>query len=90
MRKRIASTALATTLLSLALSAPALASSFGKGNNSGEGLVGETDDKVVTFFCFGVLLFFVLTIVVGTMIQSSLEKRKDAHKAAKMRQRVGW
>ena len=76
--------------LSLVLSAPALADGFGKGGGAGEGLVGETDDKVVTFFCLGVLLFFVLTVVVGTIIQSSLEKRKDAHKAAKMRQRVGW
>ena len=90
MRKRIATTALATTLLSLALSAPALADGFGKGGGAGEGLAGETNDKAVTFFCLGVLLFFVLTVVVGTIIQSSLEKRKDARKAAKMRQRVGW
>jgi hypothetical protein len=90
MRKRIATTALATTLLSLALSAPALASSFGKGSGAGEGAVGETNDKVVTFFCLGVLLFFVLTIVVGTIIQQRLDKRKDAHKAATMRQRIGW
>jgi hypothetical protein len=90
MRNRIAGTALATTLLTLALTAPALAEGFGKGGGAGEGIVGETDDKVVTFFCFGVLLFFVLTIVVGTLIQKALENRKDARKAAKMRQRVGW
>jgi hypothetical protein len=90
MRKRIATTALATTLLTLALSAPALANGFGKGGGAGEGLVGETNDKAVTFFCLGVLMFFVLTVIIGTIIQSSLEKRKDARKAAKMRQRVGW
>ena len=90
MRKRIASTALATTVLSLALSAPALADGFGKGSGAGEGLAGETNDKIVTFFALGVLLFFVLVIVVGTLIQQRLDRRKDAHKAATMRQRIGW
>ena len=90
MRNRIATTALGTTLLSLVLCAPALADGFGKGGGAGEGLAGETTDKAVTLFCFGVLLFFVLVAVVGTIIQSSLDKRKNARKAAKMRQRVGW
>jgi hypothetical protein len=90
MRKRIATTALASTLLSLVLSAPALADGFGKGGGAGEGLAGETDDKAVTIFCLGVLLFFVLVVVLGTIVQSSLEKRKNARKAAKLRQRVGW
>ena len=90
MRNRIVTTALGTTLLSLVLSAPALADGFGKGGGAGEGLAGETNDKAVTYFCFGVLLFFVLTVVIGTIIQSSLDKRKNARKAAKMRQRVGW
>ena len=90
MRNRIAKIGLATTLLSLVLSAPALADGFGKGDGSGEGWLGETNDKIVTFFCLGVLLFFVLTIVFGTMIQNALQRRHDAHDAAKMRQRVGW
>ena len=90
MRRRIATTALATTVMSLVLSAPALAEGFGKGGGAGEGLAGETNDKAVTFFCLGVLMFFVLVVVLGTIIQSSLEKKKDARKAAKMRQRVGW
>jgi hypothetical protein len=76
-------TVIATTVASLALAAPALA-------GAGEGLAGETNDKVVTFFCLGVLLFFVLTVFIGTFIQSSLEKKKDAQKAAHSRQRVGW
>jgi cation transporter-like permease len=90
MRKRIAGTALATTVLSLVLSAPALAEGFAKGSGAGEGLAGETNDKIVTFFCLGVLLFFVLVIVVGTAIQQRFDRRKDAHKAATMRQRIGW
>jgi hypothetical protein len=90
MRNRIVTSALATTILSLVLSAPALAEGFGKGSGAGEGLAGETNDKVVTFVFFGLILFFVLTVVVGTLIQQRLDRRKDAHKAAAMRQRIGW
>ena len=90
MRKRIATTALATTILSLALSAPALAEGFGKGSGAGEGIVGETNDKVVTLVCLGVLLFFVLTVIVGSIIQNALQRRHDAHDALRTRQRVGW
>jgi nitrogen fixation/metabolism regulation signal transduction histidine kinase len=56
----------------------------------GEGLLGETNDKQVTFISFGVLIFFVLVITLGTMIQSALDRRKDEKKAARMRQRTGW
>ena len=84
MRIRSLIAAVSATLVSLIVVAPALAS------GAGEGLAGETNDKIVTFFCLGVLLFFVLLVIVGTLIQQSLERRKDAHKSAKMRQRVGW
>ena len=83
MSIRTVTLALVALAASLALAAPAMA-------NAGEGLAGELNDKVITFFCLGVLGFFVLVIVVGTLIQSRMEKRKDAEKAAKMRQRVGW
>jgi len=83
MRIRTAFALLVATAASLTV--PALASA-----KAGEGLAGELNDKVITFFSLGVLLFFVLVIVVGTMIQSRLEKKKDAEKKAKMRQRVGW
>jgi hypothetical protein len=56
----------------------------------GEGLMGETDDKQVTFFSLGVLLFFVFVVTIGTVIQSALERRKDAKMAAHARQRTGW
>ena len=56
----------------------------------GEGLAGETNDKTVTFFSLGVLIFFVLVVTLGTIIQSALDKRKQAAKAARMRQRTGW
>ena len=83
MRIRTLTAALTALVASLAVAAPAMA-------NAGEGWAGETNDKVVTFFCLGVLLFFVLVVFLGTAIQSRLERRKDETKAAKMRQRVGW
>ena len=73
----------AVVVSQLALAAPALA-------KNGEGLVGETNDKVITFFCLGLVVFFTLVIIVGTVIQSRLERRKEAKKALRMRQRVGW
>jgi hypothetical protein len=83
MRIRASITALLTLCASLLVAAPAMA-------NAGEGLAGETNDKIVTFFCLGVLVFFVLTIFLGTYIQTRMEAKKDAEKKAKMRQRVGW
>ena len=53
-------------------------------------LAGETTDKTVTLWGFGVILFFVLVVTIGTIIQSSLERRKEQAKAARMRQRTGW
>jgi putative copper export protein len=46
----------------------------------GVGLAGPTTDKTVTFFCFGVIFFFVLLVVVMSLIQGKLEKRKDRRK----------
>jgi uncharacterized protein involved in response to NO len=66
----------------------AAASAFAQ--TDGEGLMGETNDKQVTFFSLGVLLFFVFVVTVGTIIQSALERRKDERLAAHKRQRTGW
>ncbi|HYH59867.1 MAG TPA: hypothetical protein VD790_11720 [Thermoleophilaceae bacterium] len=57
--------------------------------DNGEGLAGETTDKVVTFFSLGVLIFFVLVVTLGTLIQMLLERRKERRKAAHF-QRLGW
>ena len=84
MHIRTLPAALAALVASLVVAAPALA------EGAGEGWAGETNDRIVTFFCLGVLLFFVLVVIIGTLIQNVLEKRKNARKAAKMRQRVGW
>jgi hypothetical protein len=73
--------ALATQLY---LAVPALAA------DDGEGLAGETDDKIITFFALGVLLFFTIVVILGTIIQSSLDKRKSARMEAHKRGRSGW
>jgi hypothetical protein len=44
---------------------------------NGVGLAGPTTDKTVTFFCFGVIAFFAALVIVMSLIQSRLEKRKE-------------
>ena len=84
MRSRTFLIAAATLAVTLATAAPAMAS------HAGEGWAGELNDKVITFFSLGVLLFFVLVIIVGSTIQGRLEKRKEQKKAAQALARVGW
>jgi putative copper export protein len=43
----------------------------------GEGLAGRVTDKTITFFCFGVILFFPVLVVVLSTIQGRLEANKD-------------
>lgn len=43
----------------------------------GVGLAGPTTDKTVTFFCFGVIAFFAALVIVLSLIQGRLEKRKE-------------
>jgi hypothetical protein len=69
---------------SLVLAAPAFA------GDNGEGLAGETDDRLVTFFCLGVVIFFAVWVVLASALQGRLEKRKDERKAVELRKRVGW
>ncbi|HEU5252228.1 MAG TPA: hypothetical protein VFU16_02745 [Solirubrobacterales bacterium] len=49
--------------------------------DEGVGLAGPTTDKTVTFFCFGVIAFFAALVIVLSLIQNRLEKRKDERKA---------
>jgi ABC-type amino acid transport system permease subunit len=65
--------ALASALM-MVLAPAALAS-------EGVGLAGPTDDKTVTFFCFGVIFFFAALVIVLSLIQNRLEKRKEQRKA---------
>lgn len=83
IRNRILLVALAIAT-QLVLAAPVLAA------DDGEGLAGETDDKIITFFALGVLLFFTLVVVLGSVIQNALQRRKDARMEAHRRGRHGW
>jgi len=58
--------------------------------DNGEGLYGETDDKVVTFFSLGVVIFFAVFVIVASAIQAHLDRRKEQRKAVELRKRVGW
>jgi uncharacterized protein HemY len=69
---------------SLVLAGPALA------GDNGEGLVGETDDRIVTFASLGVVVFFAVFVIVASAIMGRLDKRKDERKAVELRKRVGW
>lgn len=84
MRIRLA--AALATVLSLVVAAPAMAAD----NDNGEGLLGELNDRIITFFSLGVVVFFVIVVCLGSYIQARLERRKDARKAAELRQRIGW
>jgi len=44
---------------------------------NGVGLAGPVTDKEITFFCFGVIGFFALLVVVLSLVQAKLEKRKE-------------
>ncbi|MFL5834951.1 MAG: hypothetical protein ACJ76K_00015 [Solirubrobacteraceae bacterium] len=66
------------TAISLALLAPmALAA-----EDHGQGLYGETDDKVVTDAGFILIAAFPLLVLTLSLIQWRLDKRKDARKRA--------
>jgi preprotein translocase subunit SecG len=65
-------------------------------HDGGEGLWGETNDKVITNAGFVLIAAFPLLIFVLSMIQWRLDKRKDARKAAEKARRAradvrgGW
>jgi hypothetical protein len=57
-------------------------------HNDGRGFYGATNDKVVTNAGFILVLFFPIFVFVMSMLQRSLDKRKEARKAAS-KARVG-
>jgi hypothetical protein len=65
-------------------------------HDGGEGLWGETNDKVVTNAGFILIAFFPLFIFVMSMLQMALDRRKDRRKKAlkalarEDRVRGGW
>ena len=58
--------------------------------DNGEGLWGETDDKVITFFSLGLVVFFIVFVTLASWLQSALERRKEQRKAVELRKRIGW
>jgi len=84
-------TSFVTSIALLALAAPAALA-----QNSGEGIYGETDDKVVTYAGFILIIFFPVLVLLLSLLQGRLEKRKkDRMKAAKAsggddRWKQGW
>ena len=74
-RRTSVAAALCAALLSLLLATPlALA-------DNGVGLAGPTTDKTVTFFCFGVIAFFAILVIVLSIVQGRLEARKDRRRS---------
>jgi len=73
-RSRRIAAALLAALTMLLVAAPA---AFAE---NGTGLAGPTTDKTITFFCFGVIAFFALLVIVLSLIQGRLEKRKEMRK----------
>ncbi len=72
-RNRILAALLAALTMLLVAAPAALA-------ENGAGLAGPTTDKTITFFCFGVIAFFALLVIVLSLIQGRLEKRKEMRK----------
>jgi hypothetical protein len=72
--KRTAAALLSIWVLLLVAAPMALA-------DEGVGEAGPTTDKTVTFFCFGVIFFFAALVIVLSLIQNRLEKRKEQRRA---------
>ena len=70
MRIRAALASLSALLVTLALAAPAIAA------KGGEGTYGKTNDKVITNFGFGLMIFFTTLVIGLSVAQYLLERRK--------------
>jgi hypothetical protein len=91
MRRRALTTALLAVALVLLLAPAALA------GDQGQGTYGPIDDKITTNAGFILIGFFPLFILVMSLIQWRLDKRKERRKAAAKRMvhderiwRGGW
>ena len=89
--------ALPSFLLSLALLAVTAPVALAQnGQDGGEGLYGETSDKVITNAGFFLIAFFPLFVFVMSLLQWRLDKRKERRKAAEKGRRAradlrgGW
>lgn len=68
-----------TRLTALAMTALAVLGAFAPSALAadGVGLWGPTNDKVVTYWGFGVIIFFAVLVTVLSLIQIRLEGRKE-------------
>lgn len=73
LRRRLAAAA-GLALVALLTAAPLAAAA------DGVGLYGRTDDKVITFFAFGVMAFFAILVIALSLLQIRLEGRKERRK----------
>ena len=76
MLRRVPISAVLAITAVLVAAAPVLA------HDNGEGLYGETNDRVVTNAGFILIVFFPLFIFLVSLLQWQLEKRKYRRKAA--------
>jgi hypothetical protein len=89
--RRVLTTIACSVLLLLLLAPAALAV-----ENDGRGAYGATDDKVVTEAGLLLVVFFPTFVLLASLLQKRLEKRKDARVAAQRshatdaRWRGGW
>jgi hypothetical protein len=90
-RARLLSAVISFGAVLLVLAPDALARAY-----SGEGWYGETSDRTITYSMYLVIIFFPTIIVLFSLIQWRLDRRKHARLAAARRRaasadwRGGW
>jgi membrane protease YdiL (CAAX protease family) len=90
-RTRFIATLIAFGVVLLASAPTALARAY-----AGEGWYGETSDKTITYAMYLVIIFFPTIIILFSVIQWRLDKRKHAkmraarRRAANVDWRGGW
>jgi peptidoglycan biosynthesis protein MviN/MurJ (putative lipid II flippase) len=90
-RARILATLLSAATALLVLAPDALARAY-----AGEGWYGETSDKTITYAMYMVIGFFPAIIIIFSLLQWRLDKRKHARmdavkrRAASIDWRGGW
>ena len=90
-RARVLSVLVAVLVTSLIVAPGALARAYG-----GQGLYGETTDRTITYAMYLVIIFFPTIIVLFSLLQWRLDRRKHARLAATRRRaasadwRGGW
>ncbi|HSO98813.1 MAG TPA: hypothetical protein VLP43_07665 [Solirubrobacteraceae bacterium] len=95
-RTRRLATTLALFALTLMVLAPAALAQGAGENGGGQGIYGETTDKTITLAMFGVIAFFPTVILVFSLIQARLDRRKHAkmdsakRRAASSQWHGGW